>query len=264
MSAALPIHLGWLGNSLLQRSAEYGQKTRLTFGDINTISDDNKRLIFQGFVVDRIDLVEPSPNPTVTGESLSPQALERQRKHLTKLLQRWEHLALTHPGNPYGDGSKHEAFYRVIATNGLRSQGLNMVYPSTIQASRIRSKTFLWAKLYENLTGPSTLTSLAQRLSKEEMGLLDQYGTAVLRATAERALVVTEGGWLGLGTKTAKPGDLMCLVRGGRVPFVLRERGDGTYGYVGDCYVEGLMKGEYFDAGRGRARREDVRTFELC
>jgi hypothetical protein len=37
--------------------------------------------------------------------------------------------------------------------------------------------------------------------------------------------------------------DLICVLYGGDVPYVLRPNGDRFY-FVGDCYVHGLMDGE--------------------
>ncbi|KAF3811667.1 hypothetical protein GCG54_00014413 [Colletotrichum gloeosporioides] len=35
------------------------------------------------------------------------------------------------------------------------------------------------------------------------------------------------------------------MFEGGRVPFVLRPNEDGLYSLVGECYVHGLMHGEW-------------------
>lgn len=47
------------------------------------------------------------------------------------------------------------------------------------------------------------------------------------------------------GTQT---GDIICILGGGRVPFVIREKsvthdGQRLYELVGECYVHGLMQG---------------------
>ena len=40
-----------------------------------------------------------------------------------------------------------------------------------------------------------------------------------------------------------KPGDIICVLFGGKMPFCLRPWGD-CYLLVGECYVHGLMNGE--------------------
>ena len=60
-----------------------------------------------------------------------------------------------------------------------------------------------------------------------------------------RSFFVTDGGLYGLGPWVARPGDLCCVLRGARVPFVLRRTGrEGFYRLVGEAYVHGFMRGE--------------------
>jgi hypothetical protein len=47
--------------------------------------------------------------------------------------------------------------------------------------------------------------------------------------------------------KNAELGDVICLLYGGTVPYVVRPRSDGQFDFVGDCYVHGLMYGEGMD-----------------
>jgi len=50
--------------------------------------------------------------------------------------------------------------------------------------------------------------------------------------------------------KYAEVGDKICLFYGGNLPYVIRPRGDGTYRYIGDCYLDGVMYGEAMVDGR--------------
>ncbi|PQE12869.1 Heterokaryon incompatibility 6 OR allele protein [Rutstroemia sp. NJR-2017a BBW] len=63
-----------------------------------------------------------------------------------------------------------------------------------------------------------------------------------------RDLITTERGYIGITADTAKPGDLVCIVRGAQVPLILRENDDGaTFKLVGDSYIHGIMDGEAVD-----------------
>ena len=53
----------------------------------------------------------------------------------------------------------------------------------------------------------------------------------------------TEKGYYVLGPKVTQPGDIVCVLFGGKLPFCLRPLGD-RYLLVGECYVHGLMNGE--------------------
>ncbi|KAK4231751.1 heterokaryon incompatibility protein-domain-containing protein [Podospora fimiseda] len=47
---------------------------------------------------------------------------------------------------------------------------------------------------------------------------------------------------------TTKPGDLVVLLAGGNIPFILRPQGDGKhFKLVGDAYCDGIMDGEVWD-----------------
>jgi hypothetical protein len=54
---------------------------------------------------------------------------------------------------------------------------------------------------------------------------------------------LTRKGYLGHVPRTARIGDVICVIRGGDVPFVLRAEGT-SYRLVGQSYLHGFMKGE--------------------
>jgi hypothetical protein len=71
----------------------------------------------------------------------------------------------------------------------------------------------------------------------------------------KRYLFLTSNGFLGLGSETIREGDVLCVLGGGETPFILRqvrsldashalENHRPVYGLLGECYVEGLMRGE--------------------
>ncbi|KAF9869712.1 hypothetical protein CkaCkLH20_12755 [Colletotrichum karsti] len=48
---------------------------------------------------------------------------------------------------------------------------------------------------------------------------------------------------------TSKPGDKVCIIRGAKVPYVLRPLPQrGVYSLVGECWIQGLMEGEALKA----------------
>ena len=56
--------------------------------------------------------------------------------------------------------------------------------------------------------------------------------------------MATSRGRLGLGCPGVRVGDVVAVVYRCAVPFMLRERLDGTIEFVGDAYVYGVMDGE--------------------
>ncbi|KAK1572976.1 heterokaryon incompatibility protein-domain-containing protein [Colletotrichum navitas] len=62
-----------------------------------------------------------------------------------------------------------------------------------------------------------------------------------------RAAFSTKQGWIGFGPDTMRKGDVIVVLSGGDVPFVLRPMQD-SYILIGECYVEGIMYGEMIKA----------------
>ncbi|KAM0553088.1 hypothetical protein ACHAPJ_007636 [Fusarium lateritium] len=61
----------------------------------------------------------------------------------------------------------------------------------------------------------------------------------------------TRTGLLGHARVDIRAGDVICVLLGGNMPFILRPiDADGTYTYVGQAYVRGIMDGEALQQGR--------------
>ena len=92
-------------------------------------------------------------------------------------------------------------------------------------------------------TGP-----LTNPASKSE----NPYLAASTRFLRQQRIFFTETGWIGVGPRTTRPhdSDWVCVLRGARVPVVLRavfpddEIEVDHFEMVGECYVHGLMDGE--------------------
>jgi hypothetical protein len=54
----------------------------------------------------------------------------------------------------------------------------------------------------------------------------------------------TDNGRLARIPDHAKVGDIICILYGSQVPYVLRKQGDETYKVIGECYVHGMMHGK--------------------
>lgn len=65
-----------------------------------------------------------------------------------------------------------------------------------------------------------------------------------------RRLFLTANASLGLGPHGMRGGDVVCVLSGGEVPFVLRPMAGGYFVLVGECYVGGLMEGEAIECAR--------------
>ncbi|KAE8329376.1 heterokaryon incompatibility protein-domain-containing protein [Aspergillus sergii] len=88
--------------------------------------------------------------------------------------------------------------------------------------------------------------------------------SSIIQATYRRRFFITAHGRIGLGPASMEKGDRVCVLPGGRTPFILRRRHlqdryilrrslrrlefhvefPTAYELLGDCYVRGLMDGE--------------------
>ena len=66
----------------------------------------------------------------------------------------------------------------------------------------------------------------------------------LIRITPERLPFVTMKGHLGLTSQCVRQGDVIAMIGGAQVPFVLRRCDSTKYKIVGEAYVDGIMDGE--------------------
>lgn len=59
-----------------------------------------------------------------------------------------------------------------------------------------------------------------------------------------RTVFLGETGVLGLAHNNVERGDLVCIIHGSKVPLVLRPVAGDQYLLMGQCYMEGVMRGE--------------------
>ncbi|CZR69830.1 uncharacterized protein PAC_19730 [Phialocephala subalpina] len=92
------------------------------------------------------------------------------------------------------------------------------------------------------------------------IGLEDAL-TRVENALTGRRLMTTTEGYLGLAIREARQGDLVAILYGCSCPVILRRRGDGTFHFVGEAYMHGIMDGEAMD--RLQAGKYQSETFTI-
>lgn len=96
-------------------------------------------------------------------------------------------------------------------------------------------------------------------------GVAKEYYNAFVRHGLNRRFFITSRGYLGSGPPDMKDDDHICILMGGKPPFILRDSQDhpGCYELVGHAYVHGIMHGEalgYLDAHAETDFRTGSRT----
>jgi hypothetical protein len=93
-------------------------------------------------------------------------------------------------------------------------------------------------------------------------GRFEAYEQLLIYCSGRR-IFRTAQGHIGLGPTCMKRGDVVAVLDGGKVPYVLRpSRVEGEHAFVGECFVRDLMSGQAYDmlqAGRnGVEEREFI------
>jgi hypothetical protein len=95
------------------------------------------------------------------------------------------------------------------------------------------------------------------------MKLLDNDLLILLSNFENRRLVTTATGHFGFAPSSVRPGDSVSVILGCSIPVILRPADpNGCYEVVGECYVEGFMKGEYITDVENRKRK--AQDIVLC
>lgn len=71
--------------------------------------------------------------------------------------------------------------------------------------------------------------------------LPDNITQAFILYATNRRIFVTSNGYIGLCTRHTQPGDTVCILEGGNMPFVLRSQSDHWL-MLGNCYVHSIMQ----------------------
>jgi hypothetical protein len=105
--------------------------------------------------------------------------------------------------------------------------------------------------------------SLREKINSEWDAVLSEKPDAyalTMNAAYKRRPFLTSRGYVGLGPEHLLEGDVICILYGGTVPFILRPRGEEMGGYyvAGEAYVDGIMDGEYMDTN------PKIEEFVLC
>jgi hypothetical protein len=66
------------------------------------------------------------------------------------------------------------------------------------------------------------------------------------RSCTKRRFLITRKGYFGMGPEALRLDDILCILYGDHVPYVLRKGTDGQYTFIGKCYIHGLKQGEAF------------------
>ncbi|KAH8769100.1 hypothetical protein F5883DRAFT_616694 [Diaporthe sp. PMI_573] len=224
-------------------------------------AEDGHRLILRGYIVDEVKSVGPSCLPWAT--TMDPEWESKTREirgsdpdwafdnldalfHVTipketsdAILEFEEEcLALARSSYPDEETALNAHFATLTAEMPNMHPGMQ---PWTIETYHSWKKHFLHqepckADVLEYWRPGGDRTAIVNFMCIAE---------AVEQNLRHRAYFSTARGRIGVGSSLARTGDLVCVFKGFRTPFLLRRTtADGRYKLMDEAYVHGIMYGE--------------------
>lgn len=202
---------------------------------INLTAADRDTLFVHGGIIDNIALV--NQDSSIGNEFTS---LHRLLHWLIDL----ECYAAAIDRYPTGE-NLNDVQARVLVSN-IDLQG-HEIPPASLSEAYVAFRKHTLAK------APVPFTNVASNRTPEESRELIIKARPVTDVASAmingRRPCLTGKSYLGHVPDATQPGDLVAILLGGTVPFIIRPRaqGDSAFWLVGECYIHGIMKGEAFD-----------------
>ncbi|KAF2489605.1 hypothetical protein BU16DRAFT_531133 [Lophium mytilinum] len=175
-------------------------------------------------------ILNPNPPPV-------PETCQRHRLALA------ETAALVHEDLLEGDATYDEQLYadgaRKWRDNWVASLDGKMAEQYEQLKMMIRGDAAIWHDDEGIANQAADVLAPFLGISKFEKQFKSQY----VDAGYARRFFVMDDGLMGVGPTAIEEGDLIAVLFGGKVPYIIRPAEKG-YRFLGECYVHGLMKGE--------------------
>lgn len=193
----------------------------------------------KGSLVDVIEDLVPGWTPR---EDYMKEGLPQLGKYLESIRNLCENSnakAWVHSSEVYTKASdRADAYFRIpIADQEMNTNnfGVGGLKGATSVSQRA------YASLLEHIDGKLSKSSDAAAVKD-----VTCYGLCMNDQLFRRPFL-SKKGYVGLVPDHAKVGDAPVIFYGGKFPYVVRGGGDGTYTFIGDAYVHGIMYGEFLD-----------------
>jgi hypothetical protein len=215
---------------------------KICYEDVRTLDT----LVVPGFIVDKIKTTHPTPwVDFYVGADLQEDARVKalRKKNIIAACKGWEHGVrndLPSESNPYrASPGRSEAFWRTLITDCTANYP-----PKRPVGDDFGGRFEAWMGRGERI---------------DDEAYVQPYSNAAITSCLYRSFATTRKGYMALVPRKATPGQLVCMLRGGNVPFVLSRRGDGYFELVGEAYVHGIMDGKIVHS----AQKEDLTEFRI-
>jgi hypothetical protein len=148
------------------------------------------------------------------------------------------------------DPTQREIFWRTLLMDGdRRGSFMKPTYPASADLEIGYARLFEGREIPDNIDN-KTWADIKSRFSYFQQNI------------AEHCFFETDHGRMGLGPFDSKPGDVVAVLLGGSLCFILRPRGD-FFEMIGEAYIQGLMDGQAIEKDE-EGNILSLRDFVLC
>ncbi|KAF8849459.1 HET-domain-containing protein, partial [Acephala macrosclerotiorum] len=139
--------------------------------------------------------------------------------------------------NPYpGDGGFRDAFWRALVANSENERNVARANLGEAFGAYLE-----WEHATVRRRGRSENND---PINDSNQADVRRFEIAMRHVSWRRQLALTVEGYMATVPPHAAVGDHVCVLLGGRLPFIVRSAPDGKFTLLGDAYVHGLMNGE--------------------
>lgn len=139
-----------------------------------------------------------------------------------------------------------QAFHRTMIC-GLTGQGDAASIAQQAQVKRYRDFLDVAIMRLESCSPEDKTEGIWESNYSKE---ISEVESSLYMWSSKRRFGITKSGKLAFFPKKARAGDIVFLVRGSKVPHLLRKRPDGTFTAIGEVYLDGAMQGEMSDEAK--------------
>jgi len=223
-------------------------------------------LVISGYFVDSIaklsEIIQP---PTVDhfqkqllAQKLDPAEADLEAQGLASMsayfdvMMSIEDLALdSNDKSIYPTGEpRTRAFWRTLSTDILSDDPESAELAFTSWRQAMKAPRFLKKYRVDKFSLYNYLAAVGYAVT-DSMYDSDGVFLLMMRVAFHTRFAITKMGYFALVPPTTKVGDQVGLFKGGKVPLIVRQKGN-QWRLVGESYVYGIMQGEAFDETRCR------------
>ena len=214
------------------------------------VSFSENRLVCQGFIIDEVDGLGYSGPKQEDGTNPYPVSTRySENPYETKGLQRdafWRTLVTGRNGRGRLAPESYASLLDV-PWNNFDSMRANKTYIHVFHEFRKMNNSFRFGgQDFESYFPQHADNSIYEAQTENWF----QDGDPIARVVDVlwgRRLMTTNEGHLGLASRATQQGDLVCILFGCDVPAILRLDESGTYSWIGEAYMHGIMEGQAMD-----------------